>query len=84
MRRESLKSWSVTVLHFLFPEVCMLCGRVLVPGDNCGGETKKLQICSQCLCRISVRPDDERFFPCLSDPYEDDPIPEFAVWALLR
>ena len=62
----------------------MLCGRVLVPGDNCGVETKKLQICSQCLCRISVRPDDERFFPCLSDPYEDDPIPEFAVWALLR
>jgi len=80
----SIRHWPKIAVHFLFPDVCMLCGRLLSPGDNCSEETKGLLICSQCLCRIVPRHGDERIFPCLSDPYEGDPIPDFAVWALLH
>ena len=80
----SIRHWPKIVVHFLFPDVCMLCGSLLWQGDNCSEETKGLLICSQCLCRIVPRHEDERIFPCLSDPYGGDPIPDFAVWALLH
>ena len=84
MDTATLKKWSGEVIRFLFPDVCMLCGRILSPGDNCGPETKKLQICTHCLTQFPVRLPEDRLFPCLSDPYDSDPIPEFAVWALFH
>lgn len=84
MRRTEIKQDLLTSVHFLFPSVCMLCGRVLVKGRNCGEELLKLQVCSSCLSQFPVRLSTERWFPCLSDPFEEDPIPDMSVWALFH
>ena len=84
MEKSALTRAVNTTIRFLFPDICMLCGRVLVEGDNCGRTTGKLQICPSCLSALPVRSSSERWFPCLSDPYEQDPIPDFAVWALFH
>lgn len=84
MENSALTRAVNTTIRFLFPDICMLCGRVLVEGDNCGRTTGKLQICPSCLSALPVRSSSERWFPCLSDPYEQDPIPDFAVWALFH
>ncbi len=62
----------------------MICGSVLIEGRNCGKTTGKLQVCTSCLSTFPVRDSSERWFPCLSDPYEQDPIPDFSVWALFH
>ncbi len=69
---------------FLFPPVCMVCGHILVPGDNCSKQMKDLQICVKCLSTFPVRLENERWFPCLSNGYETDPIPDFKVWTMLH
>lgn len=84
MRRSVIKEDLLASVHFLFPNVCMICGRVLVEGKNCGEKMLELQICSSCLSAFPVRPSSERWFPCLSDPYEGDPIPDLPVWALFH
>ncbi len=84
MINKTLRNAANAALSFLFPEVCINCGRVLVERDNCGKRTRELQICTSCLCKLPVRVENERWFPCLSEPYEEDPIPDFSVWALFH
>lgn len=84
MQKTELQYAFRTVVRYLFPSICMVCGRVLVPGNNCGPDTEDLQICSSCLADLPLRLPSERWFPCLSDEYEGDPIPDFAVWALFH
>ena len=84
MRNEGVKQDLLASVHFLIPPVCMLCGRVLVKGRNCGEELLHLQICSSCLSQFPVRFSKDRWFPCLSDPYEEDPLPDLAVWTLFH
>ena len=83
MKTTGIKQWSDTVIHFLFPDVCMLCGRVLALDPNCSPQTKKLLICTSCLSGLPLRLENERWFPCFSNPVDGDPIPDFSVWALL-
>ena len=82
MERCTMKQSLMTAVQFLFPSVCMVCGRVLLDGKNCGKQMMDLQICSSCLSTFPVRASSERWFPCLSDPYDADPIPDLSVWAL--
>lgn len=71
------------VTDYLFPQVCMICGRVLSE-RNASPYLIKRQLCVRCLSAFPVRLQSERWFPCLSDPYETDPIPDFSVWALFH
>ncbi|MBQ6270644.1 MAG: ComF family protein [Clostridiales bacterium] len=84
MMNQKIKNAATSALSFLFPSVCINCGRVLIERGNCGIKTKELQICTSCLCKLPVRLSTERWFPCLSEPYGDDPIPDFSVWALFH
>lgn len=84
MRRSEIKQGLLESVHFLFPSVCMVCRRVLVEEKNCGAKMLDLQICSSCLSSFPVRVTSERWFPCLSDPYEGDPVPDLPVWALFH
>ena len=71
------------VTDFLFPQVCMICGKVLSE-RNAGPYLMKRQLCVRCLSAFPVRLQNDRWFHCLSDPYETDPIPDFSVWALFH
>ena len=71
------------VTDYLFPPVCMICGRVLSE-RNASPYLIKRQLCVRCLSAFPIRLQNERWFPCLSDPYETDPIPDFSVWALFH
>ena len=71
------------VTDYLFPPVCMLCGRALSE-RNASPYLKSRQLCVRCLSTFPVRLQNERWFPCLSNPYETDPIPDFSVWALFH
>ena len=84
MENASVRSLLGTTLRFFFPNVCMICGKVLSPGHNCSEKTKELQICNSCLAKLPVRRSSERWFPCLSDPYEGDPVPDLFAWALFH
>lgn len=84
MKTFDLKTYTREWISFLFPPVCMVCGHVLTVGDRCSTKMKDLQICVTCLSRFPVRLEKERWFPCLSNPYETDPIPDFKVWAMLH
>ena len=84
MAKSTLLQAASATLRFLFPSVCICCGRVLVEGVNCSSETGKLQICTSCLSKLPVRCSRDRWFPCLSEPFEGDPIPEFSVWVLFH
>lgn len=84
MKELNLTSISREWMTFLFPSVCMVCGHLLVVGDNCSEQLKELQICVRCLSTFPVRLEKERWFPCLSNPYETDPIPDFKVWTMLH
>jgi ComF family protein len=84
MERTAVTSAFREAVRFLFPNICMICGRVLVEGRNCGHTTGKLQICTSCLSTFPVRSSSERWFPCLSHPSEQDPAPDLSVWALFH
>ena len=84
METTSVRSLLGTTLRFFFPNVCMVCGKVLSSGHNCSTKTKDLQICNSCLSKLPVRRSSERWFPCLSDPYEGDPVPDLFAWALFH
>ncbi|MBO4928092.1 MAG: ComF family protein [Clostridiales bacterium] len=84
MDKACLYGAAKKVIRYLFPNVCMICRRVLVSGVNCSSSTRSLQICTHCLSQFPLRRSSERWFSCLSDPYESDPIPQFQVWALFH
>ena len=72
------------VLRYFFPPVCITCGRVLVNGYNSNSALISLGICRTCLSQLPVRLSEERLMPCLSDAYEEDPVPDLQAWALFH
>ena len=84
MDLSTVKALGLSAVHILFPTVCMVCGRVLIVGDNCSQGLYEMNICTHCFSRFPIRDSGSRWFSCLSDPYEDDPISDFGVWTLFR
>lgn len=89
MKRCLLSSWldkdtRKRVIHYLFPQVCMVCGKVLDDGCNSVTKLGNLGICITCLSKLPIRLPEERVMDCLSDPYDEDPIPDFQVWSLFH
>jgi len=78
------KDMRKALVQYFFPPVCSVCGRVLVDGKNCDPKLLRIGICRPCLSRMPVRLKEERICPCLSDPYDDDPIPDLSVWVLFH
>lgn len=66
---------------WLFPPVCVFCGRVLLKEEDESAAffSNSLQICRKCLAILPFRNPDERRIPCLSNSYESDPISDFEV-----
>lgn len=67
----------------LFPPVCVFCGRILINerDEKAAFFALRLQICRTCLAVLPLRLPNERCFPCLSNSYEGDPIPDLFVIA---
>ena len=68
-------------VDFLLPRSCCVCGRFpdadgKVPFDVPEG----LHICFDCLSQLVPAPAGNRFFPCLSEPYEGDPHPGLLLY----
>lgn len=72
------------VVHYFFPTVCIVCGKVLVEGQNSTPQLKAMGLCKTCLSQLPLRVGEERVHPCLSDPYEEDPVPDLQVWVLFH
>ena len=77
-------------LNFMFPENCTICGR-LSDADGrftqyerfCESRTGKpsgLNICGKCLSSLVPYDPDKRWLLCLSNPYEDDPVPGLTLY----
>ncbi len=75
---------------FIIPDSCCICGK-LADADRrfaqyddfsrafCG-KPSELHICGQCLSGLAPNEPDRRWSFCLSDPYEDDPVPGLALY----
>lgn len=72
--------------EFLFPRVCVFCGGLLIGkadkpiSDLC----VSLFVCPSCLMRLPFKPFSTHRMPCLSNAYEEDPIPDFSVLVPFR
>jgi len=71
-------------VHFFFPSTCLVCKRVLVEGENCNAFLLQQGICRTCLAELPLRLSEERWHPCLSDRYEEDPVSDFYVWVMFH
>ncbi len=71
-------------MHFCFPPTCIVCRRVLVEDVNCNTYLQELGLCRSCLSMLPLRLEEERWHPCLSDPYEEDPVSDFRVWVMFH
>lgn len=70
----------------LFPPVCVFCGHILLKEKEATASffADKLQICRKCMAVLPLRFPQDRRIPCLSNPYEGDPIPDFEVLVPFR
>jgi len=75
-----------TAVSCLFPPVCVFCGHVLLvdKDETASFFSKSLRICRKCLAVLPLRQPNERRIPCLSNPYENDPIADFEVLSVFR
>ena len=69
------------VFLYLFPPVCVFCGRILLPDKDKSAAffSETLQICRSCLSVLPLRYPGDRRIACLSNPYDSDPIPDMDV-----
>jgi competence protein ComFC len=69
------------VFQYLFPPVCIFCGRILLADKDVSAAffSKYMQICRSCLSILPLRNMAERRIACLSNPYDSDPIPDLTV-----
>lgn len=68
-------------VDFLLPAACSVCGRFpdadgKLPCDVPQG----FHICFNCLSGIIPQPEDKRFFPCMSEPFDGDPVPGLLLY----
>jgi ComF family protein len=73
-----------SVVRYFFPPICIVCGRVLTEGQNCTPGLLQMGLCKTCLSKLPIRIGKERVHPCLSDPYDEDKIPDLQVWVLFH
>ena len=69
----------------IIPPVCDICGRLADADDRLEGyksiyqkvykATSSLHVCGKCLSLLCPNETDKRWFLCLSEPYETDPVP---------
>lgn len=77
-------------LNFVFPECCVVCGRLADADDrfsqydgfcqSFAGKPSGLHICGKCLSSFVPYEPDKRWLLCLSNPYDDDPVPGLALY----
>lgn len=74
------------LLQAVFPPTCVFCRALLTePADPVTGYlTHELSICSACLARLPYKVFSAHEIACLSNPYEEDPIPDFTVLVPFR
>ncbi|MBN1891256.1 MAG: ComF family protein [Clostridiales bacterium] len=72
--------------HAVFPPTCVFCRALLTERDHSatGSLTHELSICPACLARLPYKVFAAHETPCLSNPYEEDPIPDFKVLVPFR
>ena len=77
-------------LNFMFPECCCICGKLADADGRFTGYEKfceelygmpsGLHICGKCLSSFAQYEPDRRWLLCLSNPYEDDPVPNLTLY----
>ena len=77
-------------LNFMFPACCSVCGKLADADDRFSqyeefcmaykGMPSGLHICGKCLSSLAPNEPDRRWFFCLSDPYEGDPVPGLPLY----
>ena len=65
----------------LFPSVCIFCKSLIRPKEDRAADFfgQILGICEKCLARLPFKEFEEHVVPCLSNPYENDPIPDLCA-----
>ena len=77
-------------LDLMFPESCVICGRLADAAgrfsqyerfcEEGNGNRSGLNICGKCLSSLAAYEPDKRWLLCLSNPYEDDPVPGLTLY----
>ena len=68
-------------VDFLLPHNCCVCGRFPdADGHVPFAVPENFHICFDCLSELVPGPVDSRFYPCLTDPFEGDPIPSLLLY----
>ena len=68
-------------VDLLLPPNCSLCGRFPdADGKLPYNVPKDFHICFNCLSELIPHPVEKRFFPCMSEPFEGDPLPELLLY----
>lgn len=67
--------------QFVFPDVCIFCGRVLTPEKDCAALffSREMHMCRKCLAKLPLCPPPDTVAACLSNAQASDPIPDFSV-----
>jgi len=78
---------------FIFPESCPICGKLADADGRFSqyeafskaykGEPSRFHICGKCLSLLAPVDPDGRWLLCLSNPYEDDPVPGLVLYSPL-
>ena len=68
-------------VDLLLPRNCCVCGRFPDADGHVPFEVPEgFHICFDCLSQLVPTPIEKRFFPCLSEPYDSDPIPGLLLY----
>lgn len=68
-------------VDLLLPHNCCVCGRFPDADGHVPFEVpENFHICFDCLSQLVPVPVEKRFFPCLSEPFDSDPIPGLLLY----
>ena len=68
-------------VELLLPRNCCVCGRFPDADGHVPWEVPEdFHICFDCLSQLVPNSIEKRFFPCLSEPYDSDPIPGLLLY----
>lgn len=67
--------------EILLPNVCIFCKCLILPKREPAADFfgRDLGICVKCLARLPFKEFEKHVVPCLSNPYDDDPIPDLRA-----
>lgn len=65
----------------LLPAVCIFCKSLIRPKKDPAADFwgQSLNICEKCLARLPFKEFKDHVVPCLSNPYDNDPIPDLRA-----